>query len=373
MWVSSTERFRAGVMRLVTPTNDITIRFEQERPRLRAVAAGILGSVHEADDVVQEAWLRLDRTDPDEIVNLPGWLTVVVSRIALDHVRARAVRREVAIDTPETALLSSGTSVETGVIREEAVTEALSHAVDSLSPLESATFILHDLFGLPFDEIAAIIERSPQATRKLASRARQKVSVREITAPSRERTHRAVVEAFLNAALTGDLDGLIAVLAPNAILRADAATQQLGSQPELVGAREVAGQFAGRSQAARLVWIDGTPEAAWVHRSAVKVAFSSFRSTTTALSRKSGSAPILIISRQRISRSNRRSYNEAPGIDVSRVLLNASSALTSESLPRRFPATGRDQPSPDRLRGDADARTLPASRRPVPRPWSAPG
>ncbi|MBX3071960.1 MAG: sigma-70 family RNA polymerase sigma factor [Thermomicrobiales bacterium] len=257
----------------MTASDDIAARFENERPRLRAVAAGILGSVHEADDAVQEAWFRLDRANQTEIANLSAWLTVVVSRIALDQIRARSTRREVPIDTPAAVSIATEASAESAVLFEESVYDALSHAIDRLSPLETAAFILHDLFRLPFEEIAAIIDRSPQATRKLGSRARQKVSAGGAPSQAVERSHHAVIEAFLHAALSGDLDRLIATLAPNAVLRADAATQQLGSSPELVGAGNVAGQFSGRSQAARLVWIDGAPGAAWVHRGTVKVAF----------------------------------------------------------------------------------------------------
>ena len=160
--------------------------FELERPRLRAVATGILGSRAEAEDAVQEAWFRLDRVDPSTIANLSAWLTVVVSRIALDQIRARTSRREVTIDSPSAAGLAVNESGEASLIFEESVYEALAHALDRLSPLESATFILHDLFRLPFDEISAIIERSPEATRKLASRARQKIAVEDApTANSR--------------------------------------------------------------------------------------------------------------------------------------------------------------------------------------------
>ncbi|MCC6943559.1 MAG: sigma-70 family RNA polymerase sigma factor [Thermomicrobiales bacterium] len=257
----------------MTASDDIAARFETERPRLRAVAAGILGSVHEADDAVQEAWFRLDRTNPADIANLSAWLTVVVSRISLDHIRARSSRREVPIDTPAAVSIATEASAESAILFEESVYDALNHAIDRLSPLETAAFILHDLFRLPFEEIAAIIDRSPQATRKLGSRARQKVSAGEAPPYAVERSHHAVIEAFLHAALSGNLDRLIATLAPNAVLRADAATQQLGSSAELVGAGNVAGQFSGRSQAARLVWIDGAPGAAWIHRGEVKVAF----------------------------------------------------------------------------------------------------
>ena len=136
------------------PLEDV---FEEERPRLRAVATRILGSNTEAEDAVQEAWFRLARASTGEIANLGAWLTVVVSRIALDHVRARTGRREEPIDSPAATTLNTSSSAESKVILEEAVYEALAHALDRLSPLESAAFILHDLFRLPFEEIATII------------------------------------------------------------------------------------------------------------------------------------------------------------------------------------------------------------------------
>jgi RNA polymerase sigma factor (sigma-70 family) len=257
----------------VIPAEVVAASFEQERPRLRAVATGILGSTHEADDAVQEAWFRLDRADVSNIDNLSGWLTVVVSRIALDHVRSRTSRREVTIDAPVAAGLSVEGSAESAVLFEESVYDALAHALDRLSPLESATFVLHDLFRLPFDEISAIIERSPEATRKLASRARQKISATEPTRSSPGQSHRAIVEAFFAAAQSGDLSGLIAVLAPNAVLRADRSAAQMGIQAEINGGVEIAGQLVGKAHAARIAWIDGDPGAVWAHRGSVRATF----------------------------------------------------------------------------------------------------
>lgn len=253
------------------PVDQVADAFELERPRLRAVATRILGSTSEADDAVQEAWFRLDRADATEIANLGAWLTVVVSRIALDHVRMRTSRREETIDSPTAGALRAGASAESSVIFEESVYEALAHALDRLSPLESAAFILHDLFRLPFDEIATIIDRSPEATRKLASRARQKVAEGEPVHTRPTRSHYAIIDAFLNAARSGDLNGLIAMLAPDAILRADQTTIQMGVQPELLGAADVAGRFAGGAQTARVVWLDGNPGAAWVHQGTARV------------------------------------------------------------------------------------------------------
>ena len=255
------------------PAETVAARFEDERPRLRAVATGILGSTHDADDAVQEAWFRLDRTDLASIDNLSGWLTVVVSRIALDHVRARSSRHEITIDAPASASLSLDGSGESAVIFEESVFEALSFTLDRLSPLESATFVLHDLFRLPFDEISAIIERSPDATRKLASRARQKIASSDLPRTAPKQSNRAVIDAFFHAAQSGDLNRLIALLAPNAVLRADRSAAQMGIEAEIHGGTEIAGQLVGRAQAARIAWIDGDPGAVWAHRGAVKATF----------------------------------------------------------------------------------------------------
>jgi RNA polymerase sigma-70 factor (ECF subfamily) len=232
-----------------------------------------LGSTHEADDAVQEAWFRLDRADVTTIHNLSGWLTVVGSRIALDHVRSRTSRREVTLDTPGAFEIAVESSAESAIVFEESVYEALAHALDRLSPLESATFVLHDLFRLPFDEISAIIERSPEATRKLASRARQKVSTPDLPQSAPGPSHRAIVEAFFAAAQSGDLSSLIALLAPNAVLRADRVAAQMGIQSEMSGGGEIARQLMGKAHAARIAWIDGDPGAIWAHRGTVRAAF----------------------------------------------------------------------------------------------------
>lgn len=251
----------------------VAASFEEARPRLRAIATGILGSSHEADDAVQEAWFRIERTDPSTIENLSGWLTVVVSRIALDHVRSRTNRHEVTIDAQASTNLSTEGSAESAVLFEESVYEALAHALDRLSPLESATFVLHDLFRLPFDEISTIIERSPEATRKLASRARQKVSAPDLPRAVADQSHREIIEAFFTAAQSGNLNRLISLLAPNAVLRADSAAAQMGIQSEINGRAEIAGQLLGKAHAARIAWIDGNPGAVWAHQGSVRATF----------------------------------------------------------------------------------------------------
>lgn len=248
-------------------------RFEAERLRLRAVATGILGSTHDADDAVQEAWLRLERIDAASVDNLAGWLTVVVSRVALDHVRSRNARREVTFDVHAASLPSIEHSAESEIVFQEFVYETLSHALDRLSPLETATFVLHDLFSLPFDEISSIIERSPEATRKLASRARRKIPAGEVARTSTNPSHRAVVEAFFAAAQTGNLERLIALLAPTAALRADRSAAAMGIQSEIRGNNEIAGQLLGKAHAARIAWIDGAPGAVWAHRRTIRAVF----------------------------------------------------------------------------------------------------
>ena len=253
----------------------IVDQFERERPRLQAIATRIVGSAVEAEDVMQEAWLRLARVDTMVIENVAAWLTVVVSRISLDHVRARVNRREEPIDAATMAADQHSQSVESTVILAESVYEALARALDRLSPLEAIALILHDVFQVPFDEIAAMIDRTSVATRKLASRARTKVSAPETLDPPNLGLHREVVDAFMRAARTGDLTTLLALLSPSAALRADRTTAtQMGVAPELHGAANVAAWFEGKAQVARITWFDGMPGAAWAPAQRIRVAFT---------------------------------------------------------------------------------------------------
>ncbi len=258
----------------MTAGHQLVDRFELERPRLQAVATRILGSPIEAEDAVQEAWFRLDRTKSGDIDNLGAWLTVVVSHISLDHVRARTRRREDPLDTAAAVARPSGNSIDSTLISEESVYEALSHALTRLSPLETIAFIFHDLFQVPFDEIAAIIQRTPVATRKLASRARAKVVAEGSTEGGHIGAHREVVDAFMTAARTGDLSRLLSLLAPGAVLRADTAAMKMGVQAELRGAAEIAEFFDGKAQVARIAWFDGAPGAVWAPAQKIRVAFS---------------------------------------------------------------------------------------------------
>lgn len=220
--------------------------FDAHRPRLRAVAYRIAGSVAEADDLVQEAWLRLQRAGDEEIENLGGWLTTVVARLALNAVRDRKAHGEVPLDafSPEPIVAAGeGEDPEREALLADAVGMALQVVLDELRPAERVAFVLHDMFAVPFDEIAALLERSPEATRQLASRARRRV---QGAAPEPEpdlARQRAVVDAYFAAAREGDLDALVAVLDPDVVLRAHTRTGVI----ERRGAREVAeGAMAAR-------------------------------------------------------------------------------------------------------------------------------
>jgi RNA polymerase sigma-70 factor (ECF subfamily) len=199
--------------------------FEQHRPRLRAVAYRMLGSPAEADDAVQDAWLRLSRSDPDQIDNLGGWLTTVVARECLHMLRSRRLRREDPFDThlPDPIVVPDGDlDPEQEALLADSVGLALLVVLDQLTPAERLAFVLHDMFGLPFEEIAGIAGRTPAAARQLASRARRRVNGAEIPRPDPDLTRqRQAVFAFYAAARTGDIDALVQVLDPDVVLRTD--------------------------------------------------------------------------------------------------------------------------------------------------------
>jgi RNA polymerase sigma-70 factor (ECF subfamily) len=197
-------------------------RFEAERPRLRAIAFRMLGSRADADDALQEAWLRLSRSDAGAIDNLAGWLTTVVTRICLNVLRSRRSRAEEPLDTyvPEPIVsAAAGVDPENEALLADAVGVALQVVLDSLEPAERLAYILHDMFAVPFDEIAAMVERSPAATRQLASRARRRVQAAPTTPDADLSRQREAVDAFLAAQREGDLEALIAVLDPDVVLR----------------------------------------------------------------------------------------------------------------------------------------------------------
>jgi len=252
---------------------DITAEFEGHRTHLRAVAYRLLGSVHEADDAVQEAWLRLSRSDPDEIDNLGGWLTTVVSRICLDRLRSRTTRREDALDET-TPLPGDAVRPEDEAVHADSVGVAMLVVLELLSPAERLAFVLHDLFALPFDEIATITGRSPAAVRQLASRGRRRVQEPEHSPEADRATQRRVVDAFLTASRGGDFQGLLDLLDPDAVIRADGEAVRLGSQPVVAGAAAVAETLSGRAKGARLMLVDGYAGAAWSPQGQPKVVFA---------------------------------------------------------------------------------------------------
>src|SRR5512133_2464128 len=250
-------------------------RFEEHRGRLRAVAYRMLGSASEADDAVQEAWLRLSRADAGAVDNLGGWLTTVVARVCLNMLQARRSRREEPVGggLPDpVAQRGDGDDPEQQALEAEGVGLALLVVLETLTPAERLAFVLHDLFAVPFEEIAPIVERSPAATRQLASRARRRVQ--GAPAPDADLgCQRAVVDAFLAASREGDFEALVALLDPEVVLRADPAAVRTGADAEVRGAAAVAGTFSGRARAARPALVDGVPGAVWAKGGQPRVVF----------------------------------------------------------------------------------------------------
>jgi RNA polymerase sigma factor (sigma-70 family) len=254
-------------------------RFEAERTHLQAVAYRLLGSASEADDAVQEAWLRLSRADTREVANLSGWLTTVVARVCLDMLRSRRSRREqpLALDGE---FMPDAADPEREALLAESVGLALLAVLQRLVPAERVAFVLHDVFGVSFEEIAGIVGRSPVATRQLASRGRRRVQgAAEDGRAADVARQRDIVEAFFRASRGGDFQALLAVLDPDVALRGDEAALRMGGRSgwltasELQGAQVVAEQFAGGAQAAQLALIDGVPGAVWAPRGTPRVVF----------------------------------------------------------------------------------------------------
>ncbi len=247
---------------------DRTAVFEQERPRLLRVATRVLGDPHEAQDVVQSAWLRMDGA-PDDIRNLPGWLTTVTTRLCLDRLRART-----PLPVAEVEVLESAFDPAEEVALADTVGIALHVLLDRLTPAERVAFVLHDSFGFDFPTIAEILGRTPVATRKLASRARSKVAQRSPeTTNTDHRTDWEVVDAFLAAARNGDFTRLLALLAPDVVVEGDAAAVTLGTPARLIGDQDVAQFFDGAAKAAFPIYLGDRPGAAWFHRGVAKVVF----------------------------------------------------------------------------------------------------
>jgi RNA polymerase sigma-70 factor (ECF subfamily) len=250
---------------------NLEMAFEAERPRLTVIATRILGSEHDANDVMQEAWLRLSRSDTSEIVEMPAWLTRVVTRLCLDHLRKRTTRANAESRTP---VGSSPNDPADDTLIAEHVAGAMHVVMDTLAPAERVAFVLHDVFGYAFDDISRLLGRSGTAVRQLASRGRRKLQgtqERDDVQVARDE-HQRVVEAFLTAARSGELAEMLALLAPDAVMRADATAIQMGTEPIYDGAAAVAERFNG-AKGALPVTIDGDLGAAWIANSEVKVAF----------------------------------------------------------------------------------------------------
>ncbi len=244
-------------------------RFEANRKHLYRVAYRMLGSTGEAEDAVQEAWLRLSRAGAEGVDNLSGWLTTVVARVCLDMLRARKARREDPLEVPDerggeerpAAAVAGQVAIdpEQEALLADSVGLALLVVLQTLAPAERVAFVLHDMFDLSFDEIASVVGRTPVATRQLASRARRRVQGQPAVPEVDLNRQRGVIEAFLAASRGGDFDGLLAVLDPDVVVRADGAAVKLGSMPEMRGADAVARAFKGRARNAQVALVDGAP------------------------------------------------------------------------------------------------------------------
>jgi RNA polymerase sigma factor (sigma-70 family) len=249
---------------------ELAAQFEANRRKLQSVAYRMLGSLTEAEDAVQETWVRLNRSEPESIDNLAGWLTTVVSRVCLGVLRTRRSHHEEPLlgDEPE----PEDAGPEEQAILAESLGPALLLVLDTLGPPERLAFVLHDLFGVPFEDIAKIVDRSPAAARQLASRARRRVQGGGLH-PGESHRQQQIVEAFLAASRLGDFETLVSLLDPDAILRADRAAVKAAIAnrdrgapllaPEVRGARAVAAVLAGRAAAAEVALIDGAPGAVW--------------------------------------------------------------------------------------------------------------
>lgn len=238
-------------------------RFEAERPHLRGVAFRMLGSLAEADDAVQEAWLRLSRSSDAGVNNLTGWLTTVVSRVCLDMLRSRESRREEALDALPVQAPSpapeSAPSPADEVVLAESVGLAVLVVLNALSPAERLAFVLHDMFAMSFEEIAPIVGKTPAAARQLASRARRRV--RGESPPPDVGAQRRVVDAFVDALRAGDFEGLVAILDPDFVMRADAVASRAGAPTEVRGAEKWARgavQYGQMARVAQVALVDGS-------------------------------------------------------------------------------------------------------------------
>jgi RNA polymerase sigma factor (sigma-70 family) len=269
----------------VTDTEQLAERFEAARPRLLRIAQRILGSAAESDDALQETWLRISRADVAEVVNFDGWLTTVVGRVCLDGLKRRTSRREeLTPDDPrqETAAIALGERPEEEAILTDSIGVALLILLDTLAPPERVAFVLHDMFDVPFDDIATILDKTPEATRQLASRARRRVRGATARDDVPTQRHDELVRAFLQASRAGNFSALLALLHPAAKLRADATVVAMGGasyfqadrlEAGIEDANAVAQMFSGRALGAQFARIDGEPGAVWTEARELRVAF----------------------------------------------------------------------------------------------------
>jgi RNA polymerase sigma factor (sigma-70 family) len=250
---------------VIVGSGELAEQFEDNRTRLRAVAYRMLGSLSEADDAVQEAWLRLSRADASEIRELGGWLTTVVARVCLDMLRSRRSRREAPLDAhvPDPIVSrADGSNPEQEALLADSIGLALIVVLETLDPAERLAFVLHDMFAMPFDEIAPIVGRTPAAARQLASRARRRVQGATTASQPDVTRQREVVDAFLAASRDGDFESLLAVLDPDVVLRLDRGAVPVGASMVVRGASAVAGlgfRFSGAGWLAQPALVNGVP------------------------------------------------------------------------------------------------------------------
>jgi RNA polymerase sigma factor (sigma-70 family) len=251
-------------------------RFERNRAHLRAVAYRMLGSQSEADDAVQESWLRVSRAGAEHVENIGGWLTTIVARVCLDMLRARKSRREEPLGlqfAEPTAADDAGGDPERELLLAESIGLALLVVLEALTPAERVAFVLHDMFAIPFEDVGDIVGRSPAAARQLASRARRRVQGADTVADVDLRRQREIVDAFLAASRAGDLEGLIAVLDPDVVMRSDATGSAMGAESELRGTDAVAARFSGGARVLRPALLGGMPGLVWTQGGRPRVAF----------------------------------------------------------------------------------------------------
>lgn len=249
-------------------------RFEKSRSHLMAVAYRMLGSAHEADDAVQEAWLRLSRSDSSGVENLSAWLTPVVARVCLDMLRSRRSRREEPLEAYAPLSMAGGSDPEHEALLADSVGLALLVVLETLAPAERLAFVLHDMFAVPFEEIGLIVGRSPVAARQLASRTRRRVQGAAAMPNADRARNREVVDAFLAASREGNFEALLALLDPEVVVRADNAAIRVGASPEVRGAVAVAETFNRRARTAQPALVNGDPGAVWAPGGRPRVAFA---------------------------------------------------------------------------------------------------